>query len=122
MGRPPLECDLPLLDESRYPSVPGKDSPDYTASVKPFDEYTQYLQTSTRIEVHSLVDQDCNSLQMEEATDQYLYYGEDTTDPSIPASIISIPQLVTDLQIASKPPEESTAPEPEIFYSPIRPR
>ena len=77
------------------------------------------LQIGTRIEVHSLVDQGCNSLQMEDAADQYLYYNEDTTELSIPASTISTPQLITDLQIASNSPEAATASEPEIVYPPI---
>ena len=34
------------------------------------------LATDTRIELHSLIDQDCNSLQLEDAADQYLGYDE----------------------------------------------
>ena len=62
----------------------------------------QYLQTGTRFELHSLIDQDCNSLQMEDAADQYLGYDEDGADPSIAASIISIPQLVKPHQQTSR--------------------
>ena len=80
----------------------------------------QYLQNSTRIEIHSLIDLDCNSLHMEDAAGRYLEY-EDDTDPSIPASIISIPQLVTDLANKSQEPEEleATTPESEIVYPPV---
>ena len=58
-------------------------------TVKPFEKYMQHLQTSTCIEIHSLIGQDCNSLQMEEAAGQYLEYDEVAADPSILASIIS---------------------------------
>lgn len=94
----------------------SRDSPDHT--VAPFEEYIQYLQTSTRFEIHALIDQDCNSLQMEDAADQYLEYDEDAADLSIPASIVSIPQLVTDLANESQL-EEATTPELEIVYPPI---
>ena len=55
---------------------------------------------------------------MEDAADQYLEYDEDAADLSIPASIVSIPQLVTDLANESQL-EEATTPELEIVYPPI---
>ena len=68
-----------------------------------------------------MIDRDCNSLQIEDAADRYLEYNEDDTDLSIPASVISIPQLVTDLANKSQEPEEleATTPESVIFYPPV---
>ena len=58
----------------------------------------QYLQTSTRVEIHPSIDQDADR----EAADQYLEHDKDAAGPSIPASVIPIPRIVTDLQVASE--------------------
>ena len=56
---------------------------------------------------------------MEDAADQYPEYDKDAADLSIPASVVSIPQLVTDLASESQIEEETATPEPEIVYSPV---
>lgn len=56
---------------------------------------------------------------MEKAADQYLDHDKDAEGPSIPASVIPIPRIVTDLQAASEPQEEATPPEPETGCPPV---
>lgn len=56
---------------------------------------------------------------MEEAAGQYLDHNDGATDLSIPASVISNPQSVTNPQIANESQEEATTPESEIVYPPV---
>ena len=63
-----------------------------------YAEYQKYTQDSTKFSIESLLDFGCNSQQVEDLTNEFLYYDEDAPDEETSYEDISLNSIITDLQ------------------------
>jgi len=71
-----------------------------SSAYRSYKQYLEHLQSRTLIGINSLLEPDTSyhSSQVTDLVHDFLYHGEEATDPKISPDIISISDLITDMQ------------------------